>query len=104
MCADALESYIKLLKAQPIYVTNETDISITALETMYTSLKAANDTVGDIILPVSNARIARNQALYHPEDGLLKAAELIKVYVKGIYEATSPKTKLVTKIKFRDVQ
>lgn len=104
MRADALDSYIDLLKAQAIYVPNEADISITALETIYTSIKAANDTIGDIILPVSNARIARNQALYHPEDGLLKAAELIKVYVKGIYGATSPKTHLVTKLKFRDVQ
>jgi hypothetical protein len=104
MRADALDSYIKLLKAQTLYVPNEADISIAALETIYTNIKAANDNIGTIILPVANARIARNEALYHPEDGLLKAAELIKVYVKGIYGATSPKTKLVTKIKFRDVQ
>lgn len=104
MRADALDSYIKLLKAQTIYVPNEADISIAALETIYTNIKAANDGIGAIILPVDNARIARNEALYHPEDGLLKAAELIKGYVKGIYGATAAKTKLVTKIKFRDVQ
>ncbi|MDI9366482.1 MAG: hypothetical protein QM541_16115 [Flavobacterium sp.] len=104
MRADALDNYIKLLKAQTIYMPNEADISIAALEAIYTNIKAANDNIGTIILPVANARIARNEALYHPEDGLLKAAELIKVYVKGIYGATSPKTKLVTTIKFRDVQ
>ena len=83
---------------------NETDINIAALEAIYTKIKAANDNIGTIILPVANARIARNMALYNPEDGLLKLAELLKLYVKGIFGATSPKTKLVTSIKFRDMQ
>jgi hypothetical protein len=104
MRADALDNYIKLLKGQSIYIPNEADISIAAFETIYTDIKAANDNIGNIILPVGNARIDRNEALYQPEEGLLKLAELIKLYVKGVYGATSPKTKLVTKIKFRDVQ
>ncbi len=104
MRADALDNYTKLLKAQNLYVPNETDINIAALEAIYAKIKTANDNIGNIILPVANARIARNVALYNPEDGLLKLAELIKLYVKGIFGATSPKTKLVTTIKFRDVQ
>ena len=50
-----------------MYLTNRYKHS--CIRSYIYKIKAANDNIGTIILPVANARIARNMALYNPEDG-----------------------------------
>ena len=100
MRAENFLSLINLLKTVPIYAPNEVELKIASLETLYTSMKSKNDAIGVIIAPVDNARIARNEALYTKDTGIVDVAKLVKKYVKGAYGATSERFKLVSGIKF----
>ncbi len=100
MRVDSFNKFIQLLIQEPLYVPAETDITIDALTTLYTDLKALNNNIGGILSPVSNARIARNESLYNKSTGMYQIQKLVKKYVISLYGATSPKTKLITKIKF----
>lgn len=100
MRADTLKQLIELLKTVPAYTPNETDLKIVELEAFYAEMKMRNDSIGTIIAPVENARIARDTALYDLETGMLTLAKGCKNYVKSVYGASAPQTKTVAGIKF----
>ena len=83
------------------YAPNEADLMVAALTTLYTAMKNANDTIGAIIAPVDQARITRDHQLYDKDTGMLDVAQKCKDYVRGLFGAKAPETKLVTRIKFR---
>src|SRR5690606_36918357 len=86
---------ITLLSTEPTYVPNENELKIATLNTLLTTLKNTNTAVINAYTTVSNARIARNQSLYNPVNGLCETAKEVKKYVKSLFGATSPQYKQV---------
>jgi hypothetical protein len=97
---DNFDKLIKLLSSVAAYVPNEADLKITALTALYTDLKAKNLAVINAETPLSNARIARNTAMYKDNVGLVDVATDVKTYIKSVYGATSAQYKQVSSLKF----
>jgi hypothetical protein len=55
---------ISLLTAEPKYLPNENELKVASLNTLLADLKAKNTVVINALTTASNARIARNKALY----------------------------------------
>lgn len=97
---DNFDKFIKLLSTIPQYAPNEPDLKVTALTTLCNDLKAKNAAVITATIPLSNARITRNDILYKPLTGLVDVALDSKMYIKGAFGASSPQYKQISKIKF----
>ena len=91
---------IELLKTEPTYAPNETDLKIITLTAQLTALKTANTNVATAYTAVSNSRIARDKTLYKDKTGLYDISGDVKNYVKSLYGATAPEFKQISKIKF----
>ena len=97
---DNFDKLIKLLSSVAAYAPNEADLKITALTALYTDLKAKNLAVINAETPLSNARIARNTAMYKENIGLVDVATDVKTYIKSVFGATSAQYKQVSSLKF----
>ena len=97
---ESFDKLIKLLASVALYAPNEADLKVTALTTYYNDLKAKNAAVIAASVPLSNARISRNDILYKTNTGLVDIAFDVKVYVKSVFGATSPQYKQISKLKF----
>ena len=97
---DNFDKLIKLLTSVTAYAPNEADLKVTALTTVYNDLKAKNTAVTTAETPLTNARIARNDALYKSLTGMVDISVDVKSYIKSIYGATSPQYKAVSGLKF----
>lgn len=91
---------IQLLSSVPEYSPNEKELKIEHLNTILDDLKAKNAAVVESYIPLSNARIRRNDLLYKENTGLYDVAMDVKNYIKSVFGATSPQYKQVSKIKF----
>lgn len=91
---------IELLKSEPTYTPNETELKIVTLTAQLTALKTANTNVTNAYTAVSNARIARDKTLYKEQTGLYDITGDVKNYVKSLFGATAPEYKQISKIKF----
>ena len=91
---------IQLLSSVPEYSPNEKELKIEHLNTILDDLKAKNAAVVESYIPLSNARISRNNLLYKENTGLYDVALDVKNYIKSVFGATSPQYKQVSKIKF----
>jgi hypothetical protein len=63
-------------------------------------LKIKNSAVISSLVPISNARISRNDILYKVNTGVVDVAADVKAYVKSIYGAISPQYKQISGIHF----
>ncbi|MBL7739611.1 MAG: hypothetical protein JNK14_10350 [Chitinophagaceae bacterium] len=97
---DHFAQLIATLTAEPKYLPNENDLKVATLNTMLTDLRAKNTAVISAYTAVSNARIARDKALYAETTGVLDVAQDVKQYVKSLFGATSPQFKQVSGLKF----
>lgn len=95
---------IAILSTEPTYVPNENELKIVTLNTQLTNLKNTNTAVVNAYTTVSNSRIARNQSLYNPTNGLCVTAKEVKAYVKSLFGATSPQYKQISGIEFKTVK
>ena len=91
---------IEILKSEPTYVPNETELKIATLNTQLTALKTANTNVTTAYTAVSNSRIARDKTLYKEKTGIYDVTLDVKNYVKSLYGISSPEFKQLSKIKF----
>ncbi len=91
---------IDLVASEPTYTPNEPELQIATLTAQAADLEARNTAVIDANTNLSNARIARNETLYEPINGLYDIAMEVKKYVKSVFGATSPQYNQVSKIKF----
>lgn len=98
--ADTFKQLVDLYGGDAAYAPNEVELQIVTLTTLATAMKTANDAIGTIIAPVNTLRVSRNKTLYDKDSGIVDTAQDCKNYVKGVYGATAPETKLVTGIKF----
>lgn len=91
---------IEILKSEPTYTPNETELKVTTLNTQLTAFKTANINVTNAYTAVSNARIARDKTLYKEKTGMYDVTLDVKNYVKSLYGISSPEFKQLSKIKF----
>ena len=97
---DNLSKLVNLLSSETGYAPNETELKVTTLNTMLTTMKAKNTAVINAITALSNARIERNKILYKDGTGVYDVAQDVKAYIKSVFGATSPEYKQVSKLKF----
>jgi len=91
---------ITLLSNIPTFTPNEVDLQPASLMANYSNLKALNTAVVDAIIPLSNARIARDEILYRDTTGLCDVAGEVKAYIKSVFGANSPQYKQVSGLRF----
>ena len=101
---DHFTALIELIKQLPLYEPNETELTIAGLSAFHAELVLKNKNVINANAQVKKARIRRNKILYHPKEGLINRAKLVKLYVKSLYGSSSPQYKDVNAIKFRTIQ
>ena len=99
---DHFAQMIATLTAEPKYLPNENELKLLALNAVLTDLKAKNTAVITSTTGASNARIARDKALYDDITGLVDTAKAVKLYVKSLFGATSPQYKQVSSLKFKN--
>ena len=90
-----------VLKSEPSYTPNETDLQTATLETKIADLTAKNNEVALAYVNVSNARIARNNILYNTADSIFETAADVKKYTKSIFGTTSPEFAQIKGIEFK---
>jgi len=95
------EELINLLTTSGLYVVNETDLQISALQTMLGNMKATNSAAVNAVNEARAVRIARDETLYNDNDGIIALANLVKKYVKSLFGARSPQYKQLTALKFK---
>lgn len=100
---DNLDKLIKLLASLPLYAPNEAELKVAALTAIYNDLKAKNAAVVTATVPLSNARISRNDILYKPNVGIVDIALDTKTYIKSVFGASSPQYKQISKLAFKSV-
>ena len=101
---DNFDKFIKLLASVSLYAPNEEDLKVTALTALYNDLKTKNNAVVSATIPLSNARISRNDVLYKANTGLVDTAMDAKTYIKSLFGATSPQFKQVSKLEFNTLK
>jgi hypothetical protein len=91
---------IEIIKAEPLYKPNESDLSVVSIEAQYTTLKAKNSAVIVAENELNKSRISRNKIMYSGENNITEKAKEVKSYVKSIFGASSAEFKLVNGFKF----
>ena len=97
---DHFGQLITTLAAEPLYIPNEANLKVAALNTMLTDMKTKNSGVINADTAVSNARIARDKVLYADVTGMVDVAQATKKYVKSVFGTSSPQFKQVSGLEF----
>lgn len=97
---DNFDKLIKLLASVTLYTPNEADLKVSALSSLYNELKTKNTDVVTAAIPLSNARISRNDVLYKDLTGLVDLASDVKTYIKSVFGARSSQYDQVSSLKF----
>jgi len=85
-----LQRLIEYLSALTGYAPNEPELQIQTLNTLFTTLGTHNSTASTARYALVQARISRDNALYHPRAGIVQLAKMVKNYVKSAFGANSP--------------
>lgn len=101
---DHLAKYIELLSQEPLYIPNETELTMPGLEVKLSAMKTANADTIDSYTTWSNACIQQNQTLYNPLTGLVQTASDTKKYIKSLFGATSPQYKQISDLQFKSTK
>ncbi len=104
MRVENFEKFIEVLKVEPNYKPNETDLQTAPLEALYADMLVRNKLVKDAAEPLSNARIARNKILYGEVSGLVKTATEAKNYIISVYGVKSPQHKQIMRLAFKIIK
>jgi hypothetical protein len=96
-----LEKLISLLTSFAFYTPNEEELSVPGLKKYYNDLLAKNQAVEVAAVPVFNARIERDKALYAKNDGNVDTGNAVKAYVRSVYGNKSTEFQRITKFIFK---
>ena len=91
---------IDIVKNEPLYKPNEEELTVTALETLYTSVINKNTAMIKAAQDWHQAIIDRDKAMYTGKNLITAIAKLVKKYVKSAFKTSSPEYKAVVAIKF----
>ena len=83
-----IRAYNALVKNEPLYAPNETDLKTTNLDAVADDLEAKNDAVSSTFVPVGNARALRDKLVYNDAANIVDTALKIKDYTKGMADDT----------------
>jgi hypothetical protein len=97
---DNLDKLIRLLATVAVYAPNEADLKVESLKQLFVKLKAGNSAVAIAQTQLNNARITRNETLYHPANGMVSISTGVKLYVKSVFGASSPQYKALSALRF----
>ena len=103
MLIDHFEKLIELVSIESSYNPNEEPLKVSKLIEYKKDLEIVNTKVKNAYSPYSNAMIARDKKLYNPETGLVTIAQLVKNYVKSVYNASGPEYKQINKLRFKTI-
>lgn len=95
-----LDNMIAIYQGDPLYNPNEADLTIAALQTLSTNMKAATQSVIDAYTDVSNARLERTDTMYDGPTCLFNLQKMVKAYVKGLFGPSSAEYKQLSGLKF----
>ena len=101
---DHFSKLIVTVSGETLYIPNESDLNVAALNSRLASLETLNTAAIDHTAAYSNAIIARNTLLYQPDLGLVDIALHVKKYVKSVFGATNPQYKQISGIKFKKIK
>ncbi|HYG02960.1 MAG TPA: hypothetical protein VD927_10985 [Chryseosolibacter sp.] len=93
---ELFEKLVYLVTKVPAYATNESDLTIEALNQHLASLRQASDNVRATQIQLEVARSRRDETLR----AMTKEAGDVKRYVRTAFGHTSPEFKMLTKIRF----
>lgn len=96
----AFAQLVALYASDATYAPNETELKVSDLQGLSGKMKDLNDNIGNILAPVKNAQISRDDLLYKDEAGIVDVSKSVKDYVKGVFGASAAETKLIAKLKF----
>lgn len=102
MRLDNFDKLIKLLSMIPEYKPNLNSLTVKSLTTLYNTLLDKNRAVVNALIPLSQARVARNGILYAELSGLIDVASAVKSYIKALYGKNSPEAKQVMALQFKE--
>jgi hypothetical protein len=94
------EMITALVKGEPKYTPNETDLTVVELEKFVTKLKRLTKDVNDTVSALGQLAIARDVEIYGPMTGLSELTGTIKAYVKSVVGGDDPLYRRLTAIKF----
>lgn len=98
-----IEHYSKLidfLASVTVYNPNETDLKVSGLNTLLSSMKTSNTAVITATTNYINARMNRDTVVYGKGTGVVDVALDVKDYVKSVFGTKSLQYKQVSSIKF----
>lgn len=98
------DKLVNLLANNPLYTPNEPELQPPTLAALYNELDTTNRAAINATAPLSSARIARNEILYTPGNGLVDIASDVKSYIKSVFGAGSPQYKQISNIVFTKVK
>ena len=101
---DNFSKLIVSVSAEPLYIPNETDLKVTALNTLLTNLKTTNTAVINVTPAYHSAIIARNTSLYQSIIGLVDIALEVKKYVKSVFGARSQQYAEISGLEFKKLK
>ena len=93
---------IKLLKANPFYFPQKSELKVTKLEDFYASLYLNNNEVKRSNALLSNACLIRTEVMYRAHNGLVALATTAKMYIKYHYGWNSLQFKQVSGLKIKN--
>lgn len=89
-----------LILSEPSYNPAEVALQQATIDAHITTIETANNDVNLAAIELANARIHRNEVLYHKQYGLVATAAEVKKYIKSVFGPTSDKYKQFSAIKF----
>lgn len=98
---DTFEKQIQLLRTIPQYAPNEAELKLETLIALQNDLLLKNR---DVVLKnaaLSNARLNRDQILYHPDNGMVALAVDAKNYCRSIFGISTAQYKQISGISFK---
>jgi hypothetical protein len=94
------EMITALVKGEPKYIPNETELTVVELEKYVVNLKKLTKAVNDTVSLLGQLEIDRDEVIYSPESGLSELTGTVKSYVKSVVGANDPLYRRLTAIKF----
>jgi hypothetical protein len=98
--ADAFANLIQAVASEPLYQPNEPQLGVSALTAVLHQLTEANQQVSLARVSWSNARIVRNEAMYHSSQSLLTLLRAVKKYVRSLFGLNSEQYAQVKVLRF----
>lgn len=95
------ERWVELLKDTPGYASNESHLTIAAIEAFVAEMKLANLNAETATAAENQIRGQRDNVMFYANDNILQLAAEVKSYIKIVVKAHEPVRKEIIGLKFR---